>query len=162
MKLETDEKDVKISELTELLRWLIEEADFNIEESCYCLGGSDFVLSVIECSDIETLKYLHSLDKTLVKATNHDSDTALCIAVQESRNETIKNLLEDIKIDIKETCYNGRNCVLKAVSADRLDILKHLHSIDDTLIMAKDHDGETALCLACRFVSKSMVEYWPN
>jgi len=40
-------------------------------------------------------------------------------------------------------------------TADRLDNLKYLHSFDDTLIMARDHDGETALCLASRCASKT-------
>ena len=139
---------------TETVRWLIEH---DIKETGY--KGRNCVLTALCANRIEIVEYLHSIDNTLIMAREHDGNTALCLATQLPSKDMVEYLITELKVDRYETGYKGRNCVLTAARTDKLEMLKYLHSIDHTLIMARDDDGDTALCLAGRNASKKTVEY---
>ena len=67
-------------------------------------------------------------------------------------------MITELKVDIRETGYNGRNCFLSAVRGSKIDTMKYLHSIDETLCQARDITKSTALNLACLYSSKETIE----
>merc|ERR1712159_191079 len=120
------------------------------------------------------MRYLHSVDESLCKGKDEDGYTALALAIEYCSKETVELLITEFNADIHKLSYNGRNCVHCAVIYEEdlceydeedeydiqkiQDILKLLHSIDDSLFRVKDLDGKTAFDLGSRWMKKFMID----
>ena len=105
------------------------------------------------------MRYLHSLDDTLFRARDENNDTALTLAGYYGSEEAVNYLITELKVDVRETGENGRNCFLSATEGGKIDMMRYLHSLDDTLCRARDENNDTALTLAGYYGSKESVEY---
>ena len=83
-------------------------------------------------------------DKNLLKLTHSNGATLFTAACEFDSKHNVEVFIEEFKVDIKETGFWGRNCFLKAASGGKIDTMKYLHSVDDTLFLEKDDQGYTA------------------
>ena len=72
--------------------------------------------------------------------------------------KTVVFLIDELKLDIQELGYSGRNCILTAIIGDKIETVHFLNSIDNNLIKAKDDKGWSALFLATAAASEEMVQ----
>ena len=80
-----------------------------------------------------------------------------------SRNVVlIKFLVNDLKLDVTETGYRGRNPFLAAVVDGKREHLEFLESVEPELKFGVDIDGETALSLAAYHRQLDIVEFLVN
>ena len=95
---------------------------------------SDFyVRRIISTSLIIMLIISDKLFETFIREKSPRGNTALCFACQHSSKEKVNWMIEEVKCDIYETGYYGRNCFLAAVATEY---------------------SNTALCFACQHSSK--------
>ena len=136
--------------------FLIEEFKLDIRE----IGafGRNCIFSAFVGRKFEIAKYLHSLDKTLIRAKDVDGNPGLCFASGSSSKEIVQWLIEEVKCDILETGFKGGNCILAAIAYDEIETVNYLHSVDGNLIKAKDENGIDALMLAIVNASVEMIQ----
>ena len=120
------------------------------------------------------IKLLHQKDKALlhskVKINLLDAlgrrlpkdegyQTVLNVAIASGSQATVIFLMDEFKLDILETDFYGRNCVFMAVWFGKIETAKYLHSLDETLVRARDDDDDTVLCWASKVSSKKIVQW---
>jgi ankyrin repeat protein len=148
--LEKDEKGDTMLTLASSLGFhftvaiLIKDYKMSVKEGGY--RGRNCFLRAAENEKHETMRYLHKyIDKSLCNARDEDGNTALTLACFFGLEETVKLLIEELKIDINANATNGRNCFLSAVSGGNIEVMGYLHSVDKNLCKGKDDNGNTAL-----------------
>ena len=109
------------------------------------LGQNGF-LRAASGDEIDTMRHLHSIDKTLSQAKDDRKDTALCLSVEHGSKQTVEYLISELRVDIHETGFYKRNCFLRAAQGGKIETMKYLNAIDETLSQGRDIDNDTAQC----------------
>ena len=125
------------------------------------------LLIAILHEDYHKIKLLHKKDETLIFSKHkiienhgvHFFDTVLNFASRRSSKETVRFLIDEFKLDVRETGHKERNCFFAAIEGGKIDLLKYLHSVNETLVNATDDDGSTALIFASAVGSKESVQW---
>ena len=125
----------------------------HIRETGY--RGQNGFLRAASGDKIDTMRYLHTIDETLYQAKDDQKDTALCLSSKLGSKQTVEFLITELKVDIHETGFLGRNCFLQAATGGKIETMKYLNSIDATLTRARGTDDSTSLTLASQFGPES-------
>ena len=141
----------------ETVQYLITDLEFDIHEKGS--DGSNCFLSAAKAGNIENMKHLNSVDKTLRLARNCDHDTALTLASGTGSKEAVEYLITELEVDIHETGFHERNCFLRAAEGGKIETMRYLNSIDKTLSRTSGSDHSTSLTLASQYASKETVKY---
>ena len=137
--------------------FLIAEFELDIQEIGY--RGRNCFLAAIVGDNMETVKYLHSVDKNLIKAKDDKGVGALLLATAIASKEMVQLLIEKCDADVYETGFLGSNCFHNAVSNDKVQTLLYLDSICPELSQAKTNTELTAWDIAVDTNQKYSVEY---
>ena len=145
---------------TEIVELLIKKYNSDVHKTGFV--GRNCFLAAAEGGQLETLKFLHSVNKTLFQATDDNGDTALTLACTFGEKATVEWLISELRVNFHETGRFGRNCFLSAACGGKIEIMKYLHTVDEDLCQARDDDSNTALIIASRYGSKDSVEVLVN
>ena len=141
---------------TETVKLLIEDLKVNINS--FSLNGQNCFLRAAHEGKHNTMRYLHSVDLNLCKATDREGNTALILASKFGLKETVELMIKEFDANIQEIDASGRNCFLVAAKADKVDTIRYLYSIDKTLCKRKDEDSNNVLTLASEHASAETVK----
>ena len=130
----------------ETVQLFIKEFGSDIHETAS--NGRNCFMCAAAGGKVDTMRYLHSLDNTLFRARDDDNATALTFASCYGSKGSVEYLITELKVDVQETGVNGRNCFMHAAVGGKVDTMRYLHSLDDTLCQARDDHNDTALTLA--------------
>ena len=147
------------------VKFLIEEVQVNIHMTgtAYENKGQNCFLVAAYRGEIEIMRYLNSKNSELKKKRDSSRNTALTLASTNADLETVKFLVEEMKMNVRAVGEFGRNCFLTAASVGRIEIMRYLNSIDDSLKYHRDNYNETAWSLAKSKVSwdkEEIVEFF--
>ena len=118
----------------ETVKFLVEDSDMKMSVKEF--GKSEESNSFIRAAfngNIDILEYLNDQDPELKKSVDSNGDTALIMAAEFADLDTVKFLVEDIKVDIRETGFLNSNCFLRAASNGKIDTLRYLNQKDGKL-----------------------------
>ena len=90
--------------------------------------GRNCIHAAILGNNLDTLKYLHSVDSTLRHCRDNDGNTALTLAVQYSNLATVKCCVEDLNCDPSEQSGTGLTPFLYAAHEGKIEVMRYLHN----------------------------------
>lgn len=107
----------------------------------------------------EIMRYLIEKDSSLKNKTTADGTTALMFVCGYGFKETVKFMVEELKVNMKQTDKSGRNCFNMATQGGHLEILKILHSHDQTLCRNIDESVTNCFELAVNYGHLECAKY---
>ena len=99
-------------------------------------GRLNCFLTAVYYGQHDILTYLHSIDEDLHKKVDNNGYSALLIASQYGYLKTVELLIQNFNADVYKVNLRGMNSFHLAVTTGKLDILKYLHSTDESLCRA--------------------------
>ena len=100
----------------------------------------------------------HMFKHVLSMNTDEVENTALHLACKYGRIETVKYIIDKVRLSPTTTNKEGQTCFHLACRYGQLSILQYLCSIDGN-IFCRDHDGSTPIHIACQYGQLSIFKF---
>ena len=138
--------------------------EFNADIHKLGFKGRNCFLRAVLGNKIDTIRFLHKIDKNLCKGKDEYGHNALTLASCYGSKETVEVLIKEFNADIHEVGYKGQNCFIQAARAGKIDTMRFLHKIDENLCKVKDNDGKTAFDHVTKETCSLLTELniWPE
>ena len=143
------------------LRYLLEDLELDLQQTGQ-YGRNVFHKAVFnKTHGLQIAKLINEKDGELKFQKDADGDTALTLCAESGDEKTMKYLLGDLKLDIKQTGSHGLSVFHKAVSNKNhgLQIAKLINEKDGELKFQKNLCGWTALYISKEFGDEKTTRY---
>ena len=143
------------------MRYLLDDLELDIKQTG-AVGYNVFHKAVQNKSHgVQMAKLINEKDGDLKFQKDGNGDNALTLCAKLGDKKTMRYLLDDLKLDIKQPGPCGRNVFHRAVlnKTHGLQIAKLINEKDDELKFQKDFFNETTLTLCARFGDEKTMKY---
>ena len=119
--------DYSVAVFIETVKMLIEEMEMDPSETGF--ADRNALMAAISGSMHELLPYFDSIDPDLKNTRDADDDVPLTLAVYTADMQTIRTVVEDLKVNASLGGYRGLNGFLLAAEIGRLEVLQYLQQV---------------------------------